>query len=121
MAKKVLVVDDAEVIRDLIGMLLMDMDYDVAKASNGEQALDMLKTNPTDLVICDLNMPKMDGVQLVKAMRAHAPIAHLPVIMVTANDFGDKKSAAVEAGINGWFLKPFNNKELLAKVKELIG
>lgn len=122
MAKRILIVDDAAVIRDLIGLLLAEYeDFVVTMATNGRQALEMLQTNKFDLAIVDLNMPEMNGVELIKAIRADARTRAMPVIVCTANDHAQMMNEAESLGIEAYVLKPFKNKELLLLVSQLVG
>jgi two-component system chemotaxis response regulator CheY len=122
MAKRILIVDDAAVIRDLIGLLLSEYDdFVVTMATNGRQAHEMLQANKFDLAIVDLNMPEMNGVELIKAIRADARTRTLPVIVCTANDHAQMIQEAESIGIEAYVLKPFKNKELLLLVSQLVG
>jgi CheY-like chemotaxis protein len=121
MAKHILIVDDSEMIRDLIKILLSDYGYTISLAANGRQAWDMLQTNSFDCVVLDLNMPEMDGVQVLEHIRANPKTKELPVVVVTANDYAERQREAVNAGANHVMTKPFNNKELVLTISQFVG
>ncbi len=122
MKKSVLIIDDSESIREVISSGLEQSGYNVIKGINGEDGLDCLHaTESVDLVITDLNMPVMDGISFLKAVRSDAKYKYLPIIILTTESQEQKKQEAKNAGATGWIIKPFSNEKLLAVIKKIIG
>ncbi len=119
MSNTLLIVDDSESIRELIGSNLTDAGYNVIKAIDGLDGLDKLNAD-IKLIITDLNMPKMDGITMVKNIRKNPDYKHLPIIMVTTESQIEKKNAAREAGATAWMVKPFEEDKLLGVVKKFV-
>ncbi|MEM1406509.1 MAG: response regulator [Bacteroidota bacterium] len=117
---KVLIVDDSESIRELVGMTLESEGYHVHKSSDGVEAIDHLTHTDVDLVITDLNMPKMDGISLLKEIRNDDSKVGLPVLLLTTESQVAKKDEARKAGATGWIVKPFAQDRLLAVVKKIL-
>ena len=112
-ATTVLVVDDSPVIRLLLGDILSAAGYDVRLAEDGAQALDMMKRRRPDLVLTDLNMPRMDGFSLVTAIKADPDLADLPIVVITSEETEAKRDRGRRQGVDGWIVKPFEPAELL--------
>ena len=119
---KFLVVDDFSTMRRIVRNLLKELGYaNVDEAEDGAMALSKLKSENFDFVISDWNMPNMDGLEMLKQIRADATIAKLPVLMVTAEAKKENIIAAAQAGANGYVVKPFTAATLdekLAKIFE---
>ena len=116
-----LVVDDSETMRLILKEHLKKMGFEVTEAANGRHALEVLKEMTTaDLVLVDWNMPEMDGVSFVRAVRAQPSYASLPLLMVTTNAELSQVSVALEAGANEYIMKPFT-KDILQNKLELLG
>lgn len=122
---KILIVDDFSTMRRIIKNLLRDLGFNnTQEADDGLTALPMLKNGGFDFVVTDWNMPGMQGIDLLKAIRADEKLKHLPVLMVTAEAKREQIIAAAQAGVNGYVVKPFTAgtlKEKLEKVFERIG
>lgn len=114
MAKKILVVDDEKPISDIIKFNLKKEGYDVAVAFDGEEALEKVESEKPDLIILDLMLPKIDGLEVAKRVRAKH---NTPIIMVTAKDSELDKVLGLELGADDYVTKPFSNRELVARVK----
>jgi len=114
----VLVVDDAVYIRELISLILKNEGYEVIKAANGMEALDKLNGTNSDLLITDLNMPEMNGIELLRRLRNIPDFKSIPVIMVTSDNHASIRRKARHAGVNEWLLKPFIPKQLVHAVKK---
>ena len=121
MKKKVLTVDDSRTMRDMVSFTLKGAGYDVVEAADGQQALGVIGANKVDLVITDLNMPVMDGLTLIRRLRA--PPAHrtLPILMLTTEADEKKKSEGRAVGATGWIVKPFNPEKLISVVQKVCG
>lgn len=119
---KILVVDDFSTMRRIIKNLLKDLGFtNIQEADDGNTALPMLQQGDFDLVVTDWNMPGMQGIDLLRAIRADVNLKHIPVLMVTAEAKKEQIVAAAQAGVNGYVIKPFTAatlKEKLAKIFE---
>jgi two-component system chemotaxis response regulator CheY len=122
---KILVVDDFSTMRRIIRNLLRDLGFNNAEeADDGATALPMLKTGRFDFLVTDWNMPIMEGIDLVRAIRADPDLRELPILMVTAEARREQIVAAAEAGVNGYIVKPFTAQTLeqkIAKIFERLG
>ncbi|MCF2950200.1 chemotaxis response regulator CheY [Paraglaciecola aquimarina] len=122
---KILVVDDFSTMRRIIKNLLKDLGFtNIQEADDGSTALPMLQQGDFDFVVTDWNMPGMQGIDLLRAIRSDANLKHIPVLMVTAEAKKEQIVAAAQAGVNGYVIKPFTAatlKEKLAKIFERIG
>ncbi len=117
--KRILVVDDSVTMRDMVKFTLETAGYDVQLAVDGDDAITFLDDNTFDLVITDINMPKMDGIDLTQHIRADARTSSLPVLCLTTEQAASTKSAAKAAGATGWIAKPFDPDKLLQVVKKV--
>lgn len=122
---KILVVDDFSTMRRIIKNLLKDLGFtNIQEADDGSTALPMLQQGDFDFVVTDWNMPGMQGIDLLRAVRADDKLKHIPVLMVTAEAKKEQIIAAAQAGVNGYVIKPFTAatlKEKLAKIFERLG
>jgi two-component system chemotaxis response regulator CheY len=121
MAKRVMTVDDSKTIREMVAFTLRGAGFDVTAAEDGKQALGLLTANPVDVVITDLNMPIMDGVALIRALRADARFRTIPILMLTTESDAGKKAEGRSAGATGWIVKPFNPEKLIEVVQRVCG
>ena len=120
MAKKILIVDDSSSVRTVARMALREKGYEVAEAGNGQEALQVLQVDRCHLVISDVNMPVMDGISLLKQIKAHPNYKFTPVIMLTTDAGEDKKQEGRAAGAKAWITKPFQPQILVEAVAKLI-
>lgn len=120
MNKTILIADDSESIRELVELTLTSAGYRVLKSEDGEQALTHLNGQAIDLVITDLNMPKLDGINLIRQIRTKDTYSTLPVLLLTTESQAAKKEEAKTAGATGWIVKPFVQEKLLAVVQKVI-
>ena len=117
---KILVVDDFSTMRRIIRNLLQDIGFaNTSEADNGQSALPMLKGGDFDFLITDWNMPRMTGLELLKAVRADRKLASLPVLMVTAEAKRNHIIEAAQAGVNGYIVKPFTAQTLKEKLDKI--
>jgi DNA-binding response OmpR family regulator len=121
MAKKILAVDDEIGIAKLIKANLARVGYEVDMAHNGVDGLRMLMAQPYDLLISDVMMPQMDGLELVNTLRSDPDLAALPVILLTAKSTDEDVASGYMNGTDLYLTKPFSPSELLAWVERLIG
>jgi len=116
-----LVVDDFAPMREIIRKVLQEIGYEhIQEANDGAVALPMLQTSPFDMLITDWNMPRLPGIELLRAVRAEPKLANLPVLMVTAEVKREQIIAATQAGVNGYIIKPFTAQALAAKVQKIL-
>ncbi len=121
MATRILAVDDSASMRQMVTFTLKGAGYDVEEAADGQQALDKAKGGKFDLVLSDVNMPVMDGITLIKELRTLSNYKFTPILMLTTESTGDKKSEGKTAGATGWIVKPFNPDQLLTTIKKVLG
>ncbi len=117
---KILVVDDDGVTRKILGLYLKTKGYEVVFAENGLDALEKLGIEDVNIVLTDLNMPYMDGIEFVKNMRAEPSYNHIPVLMVTTEADAEERTRAFDAGVDGYLMKPVTADAINAKVRELL-
>lgn len=117
---KILIVDDFSTMRRIIKNLLRDLGFNnTSEADDGKTALPMLQAGDFEFLITDWNMPGMTGIELLKAVRADAKLATLPVLMVTAEQKRDQIVEAAQAGVNGYIVKPFTAATLKEKIDKI--
>jgi two-component system chemotaxis response regulator CheY len=119
--KRILIIDDSPTIRKLIGYVLRRKNYVTVEAEDGMDAMEKLSGLEVDLIICDLNMPNMDGISFVKNLRNSYYNLDLPVIMLTTTSDRELKEEAYGAGINMFLTKPVQPDVLLTKIESLLG
>jgi len=118
---KILAVDDSASMRQMVSFTLKGAGHEVLEASDGEEALKIARgNNGIHLVISDINMPKMDGIALIKELRALPEYKFTPILMLTTESSGDKKMEGKSAGATGWIVKPFNPDQLLATIGKVL-
>ena len=120
--KRAIVVDDSSVMRQIIKNNLKQLGFEqsnLVDAEDGEQAMKKLNEDTIDLVIADWNMPRMTGIDLLRAIRADGALKELPFLMVTSEADKEKIMEAVQAGVNQYIVKPFNATQLEEKIKEI--
>jgi len=120
MAKTVLVVDDSASMRQLVGFALKSAGYEVVAAVHGKDALDKVNGTKVEMVITDLNMPEMDGIELIKQLRTKPATKFTPIVMLTTESQETKKQEGQHAGASGWIVKPFTPEKLLEIVKKFV-
>lgn len=120
MPKKLLIVDDSASIRQLVTFTLKDAGYDVLVAEHGKNAIAKLTDTPVDMVITDLNMPEMDGIELIRQMRGMPSHRFTPIVMLTTESQEKKKVEGKNAGASGWIVKPFKPEQLTEIVRKFV-
>lgn len=121
MGKIVLTVDDSASIRQMVAFTLKSAGYEVVEAVDGEDGLNKAKSKQANLVLTDQNMPKMDGLTLIKTLRGLPQYRTTPILMLTTESSDAMKAAGKAAGATGWLVKPFDPQKLLEVVKKVIG
>ena len=121
MAKTILAVDDSKTMRDMVSFTLKEAGFIVVDAEDGKHALEKLKSTKVDAVITDLNMPNMNGFELIRALRADPNYKMAPILMLTTEGDDAKKQEGKNAGATGWIVKPFNPEKLIQVVKKVCG
>jgi two-component system chemotaxis response regulator CheY len=120
MAKNILIVDDSASMRQMISFTLKDAGYDVITAGNGKEALTKLDGTKVEMVLTDLNMPEMNGIELIRQLRAKPGYKFIPIVMLTTESQETKKQEGKQAGASGWIVKPFKPDQLLDTVKKFV-
>ncbi len=119
---RVLIVDDYNTMLRILRNLLRQLDLNnIEEATNGEEALTLLKTKPFDLVISDWNMAPMTGLELLRTVRGDGQLKRVPFIMVTAESKTENVVIAKQAGVSNYIVKPFNAETLRAKIASVFG
>lgn len=121
MAKIILAVDDSASIRQMVSFTLKSAGYEIIEAVDGMDGLDKAKTRPVSLVLTDQNMPRMDGLTLIKNLRALPQYKSTPILMLTTESSDAMKSQGRAAGATGWLVKPFDPQKLIEVVRKVIG
>lgn len=121
MGKQILIVDDSVTMRQMVSFTLTSAGFEVVEAGDGQEAVGKLQAGATPtLVITDLNMPHMDGIALIKAVRAMPSFKFTPVLMLTTESDEGKKKEGQAAGATGWIVKPFNPEQMLKVVAKVL-
>lgn len=119
MSKTILVVDDSSSFRTVVKMALQKAGYDVVEACDGVDATKKLDGRKLHLIVCDVNMPNMDGLSFVRHLKAHATYKFTPVIMLTTESQEAKKAEGRAAGVRAWITKPFQPSQLVEAAAKL--
>ncbi|MEC8417055.1 MAG: response regulator [Pseudomonadota bacterium] len=121
MSKSILIVDDSVSIRQMVEMTLKSANYNVTTAQDGQDALEKCQGARFDFVLTDQNMPRMDGLTLIKSLRGLANFRTTPIVMLTTEAGDDMKAKGKAAGATGWMVKPFDPNKLLDVMKRVLG
>lgn len=121
MSKTILAVDDSTSIRQMVAFTLKTSGYDVVEAVDGVDGLNKARSGSFNLILTDQNMPRMDGLTLVRSLRALAQYATTPILILTTESSDDMKAQGRAAGATGWLVKPFDPQKLIEVVKKVIG
>ena len=120
MAKTILAVDDSVSMRQMVAFTLKSAGYEVIEAVDGQDALDKANLHKVNLVLTDINMPRMDGLKLLKLLRELSDYKAIPILMLTTESGDDMKAKGRAAGATGWLVKPFDPKRLLEVIAKVI-
>lgn len=121
MEKTVLAIDDSASIRQMVSFTLKSSGYSVIEAVDGVDGLDKARGKTVNLVLTDQNMPRMDGLTLIKSLRGMAQYKSVPILMLTTESSDAMKAQGRAAGATGWLVKPFDPQKLIEVVKKVIG
>ncbi len=120
MSRKMLTVDDSPSVRKLVKFTLKAKGYEVGSAGDGREALDLLKQEVFDAIILDINMPRMNGLEFLRTIKAEDQFAGVPVIMLTTEGQDEDKDKAVALGATAYMVKPFKPTQLLALLEKIL-
>ncbi|MCC5969481.1 MAG: response regulator [Pararhodobacter sp.] len=119
MTLRVLAVDDSRTMRNLLSAALVQAGFDVDLAEDGEDGLQRLSETSPDIVITDINMPRLDGFGLIEAIRGSLGNRHLPILVLTTESAPELKARARASGATGWIVKPFDETKLVAAIERV--
>ncbi len=120
MAKTILIIDDSTSLRQVVNITLTNAGFEVIEACDGKDALTKLDGRKIHLMVCDVNMPNMDGISFLKVAKEDARYKFTPIIMLTTEAGEEKKKEGQAAGAKAWMVKPFKPEQMLAAVSKLI-
>jgi len=121
MSKKILIVDDASLIRNVAYKAALEAGYEAEMANDGEAGLEALKKGGIDLIFSDINMPIMNGLDMVEKIREQDEYKFIPIVMLTTESKPELKKRAQDLGVKAWLLKPFNKEKFLLVLSKLLG
>lgn len=117
--KTALIVDDSFTMRNMVTLALQDEDFDVVSAEDGVDALEKSKGKNFDVIVTDINMPNMDGLQLIEKLRSEENFKFTPILVLTTEGGEDKKKEGKRLGATGWIVKPFNPQVLISTINKV--
>lgn len=120
MTRVIMTADDSSSVRQMVSFTLKQAGYEVVEAVDGQDAVDKLISHQIHMLITDLNMPRMDGIELIKQVRAQAAYQFIPIIMLTTESQPEMKVKGKEAGATGWIVKPFKPEQLVGVIKKVL-
>jgi two-component system chemotaxis response regulator CheY len=120
MSKTIITADDSASMREMISFTLKNAGYQVIEAVDGKDALAKLATVQANMLITDLNMPNLDGIELIRQVRTLPQYKYMPIVMLTTESQDAKKQAGKAAGASGWIVKPFRSEQLVMVAKKFV-
>ncbi len=117
----ILAVDDSASMRRMVAFTLKSAGYEVIEAEDGVDAVNRARDRSVDLVVTDVNMPNLDGISLIRELRALPSYKFTPILMLTTESSDEKKQEGRAAGATGWIVKPFNPERLVATIQKVLG
>lgn len=121
MAKRILIVDDSSLIRSVAKKAALEKGFEVFTASNGQEGLEVLQSQPVTIVFCDINMPVMGGLEMVELVKQDEALRFIPIVMLTTESNPELKARGKALGVKAWLLKPFNKEKFLLALEKLVG
>lgn len=121
METTIMTVDDSASVRQMVSFTLKNAGFQVIEAADGVDALEKLVGNRVNMILTDLNMPRMDGLDFIRQVRQGEACKFVPIVMLTTESQVDKKIQGKAAGATGWIVKPFKPQQLLSVVNKLLG
>jgi two-component system chemotaxis response regulator CheY len=121
MGKLIMTADDSASVRQMVAFTLKQNGFEVVEAVDGQDALQKLAGKKVDMLLTDLNMPRLDGIGLIKGVRAGSLNKFIPIVMLTTESQDSKKAEGKAAGATGWIVKPFKPEQLIAVIKKVLG
>ncbi|OAI29612.1 Fis family transcriptional regulator [Methylosinus sp. R-45379] len=119
MSKTILTVDDSRTMREMLMLALSDAGFSVVQAEDGVHGLEVLEKATPDVIVTDINMPRMDGFGFIEGVRRHEKHRGVPILVLTTESDGEKKDRARRAGATGWIVKPFNPVKLVDAIRRV--
>lgn len=119
MSKRALVIDDNAMIRSLARKVLESLSFEVTDAVDGQDGLEKAQAESFHIVLCDINMPRMNGIELVTELRKRPSYRRIPILMITTEKSKEMIERGKAAGANGWLVKPFDRTKLVSLLKQL--
>ncbi|MBW3097395.1 response regulator [Pseudohoeflea coraliihabitans] len=119
MKKKVLTVDDSRTIRNMLLLTLNDAGFETVQAEDGVEGLEVLEESNPDVIVTDINMPRLDGFGFIEGVRQHDRYRAVPILVLTTESDAEKKNRARQAGATGWIVKPFDPTKLIAAIERV--
>jgi two-component system chemotaxis response regulator CheY len=119
MTRTVLTVDDSRTMRDMLKFTLIEAGFRVTQAEDGIHGLEVLAADMPDVIVTDINMPRMDGFGFISAVREDARYAGIPILVLTTESDTEKKNRARSAGATGWIVKPFDPAKLVSAIRKV--
>jgi len=119
MSKTILTVDDSRTMRDMLMLALSEAGYNVVQAEDGVHGLEVLETTEPNVIVTDINMPRMDGYGFIKGVRSHEQHRAVPILVLTTESDAEKKDRARRAGATGWIVKPFDPVKLVDAIRRV--
>lgn len=120
MGKCIMAVDDSASVRQMVSFVIEQAGYNVIEAQDGRDALTKLQSNAIHMLITDLNMPNLDGIELIKSVRAKPEYKFIPIVMLTTESEVSKKQSGKSAGATAWITKPFKPEQLVGVIKKVL-
>ncbi|MBG0808628.1 response regulator [Methylosinus sp. H3A] len=119
MSKTILTVDDSRTMREMLMLALSEAGFSVVQAEDGVHGLEVLEKETPDVIVTDINMPRMDGFGFIEGVRRHEKHRAVPILVLTTESDGEKKDRARRAGATGWIVKPFNPVKLVDAIRRV--
>ncbi len=120
MTKTIMVVDDSPSVRQMMAFTLENAGYEVVEAEDGKDALDKLSGLQVNMIVTDLNMPNVNGIELIRSVRSKSEHKYIPILVLTTESHDSRKQESREAGATGWITKPFNPEQLIGVIKKVM-